>query len=113
MKRTAILVAALFLAAFGGFPSVYAWQHSAADARAAAPATQALSEGVVRKVDKENAKLTIKHGPLENLGMPGMTMVFGVKDPAMLGEVKAGDAIRFRAEQVDGRLTVTSLQLAR
>lgn len=112
MKRTAIFVAALFLAPFGGLASAYAGQHGAGDAKAAS-AAQALSEGVVRKVDKENRKLTIKHGPLENLGMPGMTMVFQVKDPAMLDEVKAGDPIRFRAEQVDGYLTVTKLQLAR
>lgn len=70
---------------------------------------QSLSRGIVRKVDKENGKLTIKHGPLENLGMPGMTMVFHVKEAAMLDEVKAGESIRFRAEQVDGYLTVTKL----
>ena len=48
----------------------------------AAGPTTALSEGVVKKVDKAQGKLTIKHGPLENLGMPGMTMVFRVRDAA-------------------------------
>lgn len=44
----------------------------------------AASEGEVRKVDKDAKKITIKHGPLQNLDMPAMTMVFQVKDPAML-----------------------------
>jgi len=46
---------------------------------AAAP----MSEGEVRKVDKGASKVTIKHGPLQNLDMPAMTMVFRVRDPAM------------------------------
>ncbi|MBU7443005.1 copper-binding protein, partial [Paraburkholderia fungorum] len=55
-------------------------------------------------------KLTIKHGPLENLGMDAMTMVFKVKDPSMISQVKVGDKIDFVAEEVDGALTVTKLQ---
>ena len=78
---------------------------------AAAPAIaqEALSEGEVKKVDKEAGKLTIKHGPLENLGMPAMTMVFRVGDPAMLDQVAPGDKITFLAEKVGGFLTVTEL----
>jgi len=72
-------------------------------------AQEALSEGEVKKVDKDAGKLTIKHGPLENLGMPAMTMVFHVVDPAMLDEVAPGDKITFLAEKVGGFLTVTQL----
>lgn len=72
-----------------------------------------LSEGEVRKVDKDAGKVTIKHGPLENLGMPAMTMVFQVKDPAMLDQVKAGDKINFIAEKVGGQLTVTRVESAK
>jgi len=79
---------------------------------AASPATT-LSEGVVKKVDKAQGKLTIKHGPLENLGMPGMTMVFRVRDAAWLDQLKPGDNIRFLAEQVNGALTVTSLEVVK
>ena len=57
-------------------------------------------------VDKEQGKVTIKHGPLRNLEMPAMTMVFRVKDPAMLDRLKEGDKIRFVAERVDGTITV-------
>lgn len=70
----------------------------------------ALSAGEVKKVDKDAGKITIKHGPLANLSMPAMSMVFRVKDPAMLEQVKAGDKIRFVAEKVDGALTVVTMQ---
>jgi Cu/Ag efflux protein CusF len=72
----------------------------------------ALSDGEVRKVDKDAKKITIKHGPLANLDMPPMTMVFQVKDPAMLEQVKAGDKIRFQAEKVGAAFTVTRIERA-
>ena len=72
----------------------------------------ALSDGEVRKVDKSAKKITIKHGPLANLDMPAMTMVFQVKDPAMLDKVKAGDKVKFQAEKVGGAYTVTSIEPA-
>jgi Cu/Ag efflux protein CusF len=77
-----------------------------------APSSDAasLSEGEVKKVDKEAGKITIKHGELKNLSMPAMTMVFRVKDPAMLERIKAGDKISFVAEKVGGQFTVTSLE---
>ncbi|MEK6663925.1 MAG: copper-binding protein [Pseudomonadota bacterium] len=70
-----------------------------------------LSEGEVRKIDKAAGKLTIKHGPLDNLGMPAMTMIFRVKDAATLDKVKPGDRIRFLAEKVEGVITVTKLEV--
>lgn len=75
-----------------------------------ADAKNSMSHGEVKKIDTANGKLTIKHGPLENLGMEGMTMVFKVKDPAMLSQVKVGDKIDFVAEEVNGALTVVKLQ---
>jgi Cu(I)/Ag(I) efflux system protein CusF len=74
---------------------------------------QSLSDGEVRKVDKDAKKITIKHGPLQNLDMPPMTMVFQVKDPAMLEQVKAGDKIKFEAEKVGGAFTVTKIEPAK
>jgi Cu/Ag efflux protein CusF len=71
---------------------------------------QAKSSGVVKKVDKGAGKVTIRHEPLENLGMPKMTMVFRVKDPSMLDRLKEGDKIRFVAEKVDGVFTVMSFE---
>jgi uncharacterized cupredoxin-like copper-binding protein/Cu/Ag efflux protein CusF len=72
----------------------------------------AMVDGEVRRVDKEAKKLTIKHGPMANLDMPAMTMVFQVKDPAMLDRMKAGDKVRFRAEKLGGIFTVTSMERA-
>ena len=68
-----------------------------------------MSDGEIKKVDKDTGRLTIKHGPLENLGMPGMTMVFGVKDVSALDVLKAGDKIKFVAEKLEGRYVVTQL----
>lgn len=84
--------------------------NTAGGAQQGADATNSMSHGEVKKVDATAGKLTIKHGPLENLGMEAMTMVFKVKDPAMLSQVKVGDKIDFVAEEVNGALTVTKLQ---
>ncbi|WP_313953415.1 copper-binding protein [Accumulibacter sp.] len=73
----------------------------------------APSEGTVKKIDKDAGKITIKHGPLANLGMPPMTMAFRVSDPAMLDQVKAGENVRFTADQVGDALTVTTLEAAK
>ena len=68
-----------------------------------------MVNGEVRKVDKDTGKLTIRHGALPNLDMPAMTMVFRVKDPAMLGQVKEGDKIKFTADKINGSFTVIEL----
>ena len=70
----------------------------------------ALTEGEVRKVDRNAKKITIQHGPITNLHMPAMTMVFQVKDPAMLEQVKTGDKVKFIAEKVGGAFTVTKIE---
>jgi len=79
------------------------------------PAAQAsvMSEGVVRKIDLANGKLTLKHGPLVNLDMPPMTMVFQVQSPALLSGIKAGDAVKFHVENIKGAFTVTQIQVVR
>jgi len=87
--------------------------HSQPDGSAAAPeaaAVPALSDGEIRKVDPDNKKLTIKHGPLKSLDMPGMTMVFQVRDAAMLEKLQVGDKVRFAAERINGKLTVTEIE---
>ena len=83
---------------------------------APAPATAAREnagtpavEGEIRKVDGPAGKLTIRHGPIENLDMAAMTMIFRVRDPAMLTQVQAGDKVRFTVDRIEGLLTVTSL----
>lgn len=70
-----------------------------------------MSEAEVRKVDKDAARITLKHGEIKNLDMPPMTMVFHVKDKAVLDTLKAGDKIRFRAVNESGKYTVTEIQV--
>jgi Cu/Ag efflux protein CusF len=73
----------------------------------------AFADGEVRKVDKDAKKLTIKHGPIPNLEMPAMTMVFQVKDAQMLEQVKPGDKVRFEAQKLGGAFTVTRIEAAK
>ena len=72
-----------------------------------------LTEGEIRKVDKDAGKITIKHGAIKNLDMPDMTMVFRVKEAGMIEQVKAGDKIRFSADKIDGQYTVTRIEVAK
>ena len=84
----------------------------ATGANVTAANTNALSEGVVRKIDAANNKITLKHGPLLNLDMPAMTMVFKVQSPDMLKNVKVGDAVKFRVENLNSGYTVTAMERA-
>ena len=79
-------------------------------AEAKATSSADLTQGEVQKVDKEGGKLTIKHGEIKNLNMPGMTMAFPTKDKAMIGNIKAGDKIRFKAVDDNGKIVVTEIQ---
>jgi Cu(I)/Ag(I) efflux system protein CusF len=78
-----------------------------------AAADQPVVDGEVRKVDSAAKKITIKHGEIKSLDMPPMTMVFQVKDPAMLDQVKAGDKVKFRAEKINGAFTVVEIEAAK
>ncbi|OYY79069.1 MAG: RND transporter [Rhizobiales bacterium 24-66-13] len=69
-------------------------------------------EGQIIKIDEAQGKVTLKHGPIKNLDMDGMTMVFVAADPTMLKAVKVGDKVKFEADRVNGRLTVTKLDKA-
>ena len=109
------LSAVLAVAALAGLPAYANNDHSHAHGAPAKAATAdaAFVDGEVKKVDKAAGKVTIKHGPLTSLDMPAMTMVFRVKDAAMLDQVKAGDSIRFKADKVEGAYTVTEYQAAK
>ena len=110
MRRTLIgALIALFLAN----PAYANEKHHVAAGNGVTASLPAQNEGEVRKVDKSANKITIKHGPLATLDMPPMTMVFQVKDPAMLDFVKAGDKVRFDAETLGGALTVTRIESSR
>jgi Cu(I)/Ag(I) efflux system periplasmic protein CusF len=67
-------------------------------------------DGEVKKIDKAQGKVTLKHGEIKNLDMPAMTMVFRVRDAKMLDGLAEGTKVRFAAEKVDGQYTVTELK---
>ncbi|HEY9212308.1 MAG TPA: copper-binding protein [Ancylobacter sp.] len=69
-------------------------------------------DGQVTKINEAQGKITLKHGPIKNLDMDGMTMVFAVADPAMLKAVKVGDKVKFEVDRVNGRITVTKIDKA-
>ena len=75
-----------------------------------APMPASMTDGEVRKVDKEAGKVTLKHGPLVNLDMPGMTMVFKATNPEMLDGLKEGSKVRFSADRINGALTITQIE---
>lgn len=73
-------------------------------------AVQLPSEGTVKKVDTASGRVTLAHGPLVNLNMPAMTMTFAVRDKGALKGIKAGEKVRFRAEQIGDDLVITQLR---
>jgi Cu/Ag efflux protein CusF len=78
---------------------------------AAAFAQSQLTDGLVTKIDHKAGKMTIRHGPMKKFDMEdGMTMVFRVKDPAMLKAVKPGDKVKFDADRINGQFTVTRIE---
>lgn len=102
MKFSRILAAAIIATTLG------AHAQSSTPSSASAP----VVEGEVRRVDKEQGKVTLRHGPIPNLGMDGMSMVFRVSEPKMLDTLKDGDKVKFTADKVNGVFTVTSIQVA-
>lgn len=89
-------------------PSACADQHAATDTRTGA--SSQMIDGEVRRINADAGKITIRHGPIPTLDMPAMTMVYRVKDPAMLEQLQSGDKIRFEASHVNGAFIVTKIR---
>lgn len=102
----------LALAACAAALPAWAQTTSTTAPQAAAPAAPSLTTGEVRKIDRELGKITLKHGEIKHLDMPPMTMVFVVKDKALLDRVTVGARILFMARYDNGLMTVTEIQPA-
>ena len=85
--------------------------HHPAAAASTTPQAE-LSEGEITRWDPRTLRLTLKHGEIKNLEMPPMTMVFRVADASVVGDLKPGDKVRFRAEQVSGAYHVQRIEKA-
>ena len=96
--------------------SAAAWQVQAQSpasppaAAASAAVAVAMADGEVRKADPGAGKLTLRHGPIAHLDMPGMTRVFKVADPKLLTGLKPGDRPRFSADRIQGAITITAIE---
>ena len=78
----------------------------------AAGAQTPQASGEVTKVDKNNGRITLRHGEIKNLDMPPMTMTFRVREGKLLEDVVVGERVRFTAEKLDGNYVVTTLNKA-
>lgn len=112
--RSNILMAAAALAVSIAVPA----QTTPRDAPAQHPMPSAeaptpLTDGVVQRVDKARNEIVLKHGDLPNLAMPAMTMAFDVADKKMLDDLKVGAKVRFNANLIKGKATVTYIEPAR
>ena len=108
MKRTHLLSLVLVMALSTPLSQVYAGQHDSHHVD-----STAMTAGEVKKIDKDTGKVTIKHGPIKNLDMPGMTMIFRVKDAVMLDQIKEGDKIHFAADKINGAFTLMQIESAK
>ena len=112
MKNANTLLIGAILS-LGALMPVSAMAQATGDAsKPAAMAEASMTDGEVRKIDKEAGKITIKHGDIKHLDMPGMTMVFTAKDKSLLAKVKPGDKVKFMVVNEGGKMVVTDIQPA-
>jgi Cu(I)/Ag(I) efflux system protein CusF len=107
-----LLSLALSVSAHAQYPPAARDTRTPSPAAASAGASTELIEGVVRKVDRDAKKLTMRHGPIKNLDMPEMSMVFRVTDPKMLDGLKPDAKVRFTADRIEGQITVSHIEAA-
>lgn len=111
MKKLASIIIASSV--FTMSTTSFAASHAAAPASAATAVSLPMADAEIRKIDLENKKITLKHGEIKNLDMPSMTMVFQVKDAAMMDKLATGDKVKFTADKVGSIFTVMSIEKAK
>lgn len=95
-QRSALLAGALGLAATAAYVVV-------------AQAQEASASGEVRRVDAAAGKITLKHGAIDLLHLPAMTLVYKI-DPALLAGINPGDKVKFTAQRDGGDYVVTKIE---
>lgn len=114
MKAFAKPILAILMTGAAALALAQDQQHAGHGAHGASAtnAAAALTEGEIKKIDKEAGKITLRHGEIRNLNMAAMTMVLRVQDPAMLEQVQVGDKVQFAAERQNGAITIVQMQKA-
>lgn len=116
--KSLLLVAAVSTASLSALAQGTNTDHSAHHGEATKMSSGAktnaseLADGEVRRVDRDQKKITLRHGEIKSIGMPPMTMVFQLADPAWIDQYKVGDKVRFDVEQINGAYTVVRMERA-
>jgi Cu(I)/Ag(I) efflux system periplasmic protein CusF len=114
MKKSIVQAGMLLALASGSFLPMLAQAQATMDhSKMDMAKMPSMTDGEVRKVDLANGKVTLKHGEIKHMDMPGMTMVFTAKDKAMLNGLKVGDKVKFMAENANGQMLVTGIEAAK
>lgn len=114
MKKSIVQVGMLLALTSGSlFPMLAQAQATMDHSKMDMAQMPSMTDGEVRRVDLANGKVTLKHGEIKHMDMPGMTMVFTVKDKALLNGLKVGDKVKFMAESANGQMLVTGLEASK
>jgi Cu(I)/Ag(I) efflux system periplasmic protein CusF len=112
MKISKRALIALVLGIAGAF-SLPAHAQQAKPQAAAKPSPDDMTDGEVRKVDKPNKSIVLKHGEVKSIGMAAMTMMWPVTNARLLDKLKPGDKVRFKVGYEGGTYVVTDIQPAK
>jgi Cu(I)/Ag(I) efflux system protein CusF len=112
MKQLFIVLIAATSLSVPTFAQTQSVDHPAHHPAEGVPVPADMADGEVRHVDRTTGRITLRHGPIRNLDMPPMTMVFQVGDPALLDRVKQGDKVRFAAVEKSGAYIITRIEPA-
>lgn len=113
MKQLLILVSMASVTVFSGSAFAQATMDPSKMGDMQMMASNDLTQGEIRKIDKDARKITIRHGEIKNLEMPPMTMVFQVRDPALMEKVQTGDRVQFKVMRESGAFVITEIQPAK
>lgn len=115
MQKT--LMSSLFLVFLGSSSAFAAEQHKHSmgnDGMQQMDHTQMkvmpLSDGIVKKVDAQNGKVTLTHGEIANVQMPAMTMSYRIKQVQWLESIHAGDKVRFAMDKLNDEFVVVHIE---
>ena len=70
-------------------------------------------KGVVKTIRAEQGKVKIEHGPIDKYGMPAMTMVFKVQNPADLEKLEKGMVVEFDVDNSSGGFEIIRIKPAK
>ena len=113
MKLAHLISALVLVAATGAQAEGMSMPMPTKQAASASKSAMPLVDAEVKKLDADKGFIILKHGEIPNLGMGAMTMGFALADKKMAKGIKVGQKVKFQAEMVAGKATVTKLKPVR